>query len=156
MDKVIAEALGLLFRSFSEDILSSSGLDSPPSACRLRVSMRFQLSTVSIRSSLARLTVKYPQMRTIGENISWLTFGRFFRMGIGIFVSAWVGRYLGPSDFGLLNRAAALVAIVSVVAALGIDSIAKSELIRHPESKRKILGTVWWFESRHRLRSHFS
>ncbi|MDI4650329.1 flippase [Cohnella hashimotonis] len=77
------------------------------------------------------------------SNISWLVFDRFFRMGVGVFVSIWVARYLGPSDFGLLNFAQAFVALFAAFSALGLDGIVVRNLAHHAEKKREILGTTF-------------
>ena len=41
-------------------------------------------------------------------NISWLALVRFFRFGIGLFVTILVARYLGPEAFGEINLALSL------------------------------------------------
>jgi len=85
-------------------------------------------------------------LRRIFSNLSWLFFDKVFRLGFGLFVVAWVARYLGPSDFGHLNYAIAFTALFSAIATLGLDGIAVRELINEPEQKEKILGSVFFLK----------
>ena len=64
-------------------------------------------------------------------------------MGIGLFVGVWVARYLGPDAFGQLNYALAFVALFGAIATLGMDGIVIMEIVRLPEQKNEILGTVF-------------
>lgn len=80
----------------------------------------------------------------IFNNISWLFFDKIFRMGIGIFISIWLARYLGPLDFGILNYSVAFVAIFSVIANLGLNEIVVRDLINETyENRKEVLGTVF-------------
>ncbi|MCF8340679.1 MAG: flippase [Chitinophagaceae bacterium] len=78
------------------------------------------------------------------NNASWLFFDKIFRMGVGVFISVWLARYLGPLDFGILNYSIAFVAIFSVIANLGLNEIVVRDLINETYEKRKeVLGTVF-------------
>ena len=83
------------------------------------------------------------QLQAILGNSSWLFADKVLRMGIGVFVSVWVARYLGPERFGLLSYAWAFVALFGAIANLGLDGIAIRELVRKPERKNEILGSVF-------------
>jgi PST family polysaccharide transporter len=69
---------------------------------------------------------------------------RIFRMGLSLFVSAWVIRYLGPSDFGQISYALAFLAIFQAISSLGFDGIVVRDLtvIGRGESG-ELLGTVF-------------
>ena len=54
-------------------------------------------------------------------------------MGIGLFVSVWVARYLGPQQFGLINFASAFVGIFSTIATLGLQGIVIRDIVQYPE-----------------------
>lgn len=82
------------------------------------------------------------EFQKIVTNTSWLFMDRIARMGFGVVVGVWVARYLGPTDFGLLNYAQALVALFTALATLGLDRIVVRDLVRAPESKGVILGTT--------------
>jgi O-antigen/teichoic acid export membrane protein len=77
------------------------------------------------------------------KNTSWLFGGQMLRMVLGLFVSVAVARYLGPKDFGLYNYVLSIVALVGVVAGLGLQNLAKRELVEQPERRDAILGTCF-------------
>jgi PST family polysaccharide transporter len=85
-----------------------------------------------------------PEIRRIVSNTGWLAADRIVRLGVGLFVTSWIARYLGPSQFGLLNYAVAFVFLFSVLGALGLDSIVIRGLIREPESRDKLLATTFF------------
>jgi len=64
-------------------------------------------------------------------------------MVVSLFVSIAVARYLGPEDFGLYHYVLSIVALVSVITNLGLHSLAKRELVEHPEQRDTILGTCF-------------
>ena len=77
------------------------------------------------------------------KNTGWLFGGQMLRMVLGLFVSVAVARYLGPSDFGLFNYVLSIVALVAVVCSLGLENLARRELVEHPEQKNEILGSCF-------------
>ena len=93
------------------------------------------MSLFSLRLNKAGLSVK---------NISWLTLERVFQLFLSVFIGIWVARYLGPSDFGLMNFAIALSALFSPFIGLGISSIVLRELIKFPEKRNALSGTFFW------------
>ncbi len=76
-------------------------------------------------------------------NIGWLSIDRILRLGVGVFISVWVARYLGPEQFGLWSYAIAFVSLFSTFATLGLDSIVVRDLICDPSSKEETLGTAF-------------
>ncbi|MEA5618345.1 flippase [Cronbergia sp. UHCC 0137] len=85
-------------------------------------------------------------LRAIIANTGWLFADRILRMGIGIFVSIWVARYLGVEQFGILNYATAFVALFSTLSTLGLNSIVIRSIVRDPENREQILGTTFWLK----------
>lgn len=79
--------------------------------------------------------------RMIGS-AGWLAGDQVIRLAGGFFVGLWVARFLGPEQFGLLNHATALVAMVAGVAGLGIHNYVVSELVRNPAERGAILGSA--------------
>lgn len=73
----------------------------------------------------------------------WLFFDKVFRLLLGLFVGISLARYLGPERFGLLNYAMAYVAIFSVIANLGLDSIVVRDLSERSGRENLIVGTAW-------------
>ena len=72
------------------------------------------------------------------KNTSWLFGERILRMSVGLVVSLWVARYLGPTRFGVLSYAQSFAALFTVFSTLGLDGIVVRELIAN-ESKRDVL-----------------
>ena len=72
------------------------------------------------------------------QNALWLIGGRFVRMVISMMLGMLTARYLGPSDYGLLNHAAAYTGFFCSVCNLGLDGVLT----------RKNQGKYWeqpWF-----------
>lgn len=74
------------------------------------------------------------------KNTSWLFSGQFLRLFIGLFVSVAVARYLGPEDFGLFNFVISILALLGVVAKLGLPNLLKREMVRFPEKRDCYMG----------------
>ena len=72
----------------------------------------------------------------------WQVTDKVSRMVVGLVVGVWVARYLGPSDFGLLNFAIAFVALFSFLADLGLQAIVIRELVRRPEDRLQIVASA--------------
>jgi O-antigen/teichoic acid export membrane protein len=104
-------------------------------------------SVVAIRNpqSMPFLVKDYltrrPYLKRVAVNVSWLFFDKIVRMGLGLLVSVWLARYLGPDEFGLFSYAMALVAIGSAISVLGLDSIVVKELLIKPQDRGALLGT---------------
>jgi O-antigen/teichoic acid export membrane protein len=88
-----------------------------------------------------------PNLQKIVSNINWLFFDQVLRMGVGLFVGVWVARYLGPSDYGLLNFAMAFTALFGVFAVLGLNRIVVREIVKHPKLTNELLGSSFGLKS---------
>ncbi|KGX90999.1 flippase [Pontibacillus marinus] len=99
------------------------------------------LTKYAPKSLIKRLDSRINFKRII-SNISWLFFDRIFRMGIGVFVSVWVARFLGPDRFGLLSYAQSFVALFTALSTLGLDGIVVRNLVKGNDRKEEILGTT--------------
>jgi O-antigen/teichoic acid export membrane protein len=77
------------------------------------------------------------------NNTVWLFIDRIVRLSIGLFVSVWVTRYLGPNDFGLLSFSQSFVGIFAVFASLGLDSILVNHLIDKKIDSSDLLFTAF-------------
>ncbi|RCQ24816.1 hypothetical protein APT07_19125 [Escherichia coli] len=49
------------------------------------------------------------------NNSGWLIFDKLIRLALGFIVSAWIARYLGPNDFGILAYVLAYLAFFQVM-----------------------------------------
>lgn len=76
------------------------------------------------------------------KNVSWLVGGRILQMIISFVVNILTARYLGPSNYGLINYAAVYTGFFSSLCSLGLNSIIVKELIDNPNKQGEILGTA--------------
>lgn len=76
------------------------------------------------------------------SNTSWLVFDKIFHMGLSLIVTGMMSRYLGVSNFGMLNYGLAFIEIFTIVCKLGIDGIIVNELVKAEQKRGEILGTT--------------
>jgi polysaccharide transporter, PST family len=88
-----------------------------------------------------RLAGRHTLQSALG-NSGWLVSDRVFRMGANFFVYLWVARYLGPTQYGLLNYAIALTSLAAALSSLGADNIVIRELVKTPERRDVLLGSA--------------
>lgn len=77
----------------------------------------------------------------IVKNASWLIIGKIIQMVINLVVGVITARYLGPSNYGLINYAGAYTAFFTSICTLGINSVIVKEFVDAPNEDGKILGT---------------
>jgi PST family polysaccharide transporter len=82
-------------------------------------------------------------LREIIENTGWLFGLRIVRIIFAIFVTAWVARYLGRENYGILNYGLAFMGLFSPLAVLGLQGLVVRDIVREPEAKDEILGTTF-------------
>ncbi|MDE1713187.1 flippase (plasmid) [Chromobacterium amazonense] len=80
--------------------------------------------------------------RAIGANFGWLVADKMFRLVIGLLVSAWVARYLGPKQFGVLAYSLTFIAIFQAITLLGLDSLIVRDVAARPSQAHLYLGTA--------------
>lgn len=96
-------------------------------------------SLASIREQLS----ERQELQPVLSNISWLFANNIIRIISGLIVGAWVARYLGPDDRGIMNYAIAYVALFMPLTELGFGSILIRELVRRPQEKGTLMGTAF-------------
>jgi polysaccharide transporter, PST family len=82
-----------------------------------------------------------PNLRKVLSNMSWLLAERVLRVGVGFFIVAWMARYLGTANFGLLNYASAFLVIFNTIASLGLNQIVIRDFVNEPDKRYEIAGT---------------
>jgi len=92
----------------------------------------------SIRTHVGR----QGQLLQVIGNSGWLLADRLARTVLGLLVGAWVARYLGPTEFGLLAYVVANVAIFQAFANIGADAIVVRDIAQQPSETSQILGSV--------------
>lgn len=75
------------------------------------------------------------------KNAIWLIGGKVAQMALSLFVGAISARYLGPSNYGLISYANALIAFFMSLCTLGINSVIVKEFFDAPDEQGIILGT---------------
>lgn len=68
---------------------------------------------------------------------------KILRLILGFVVGVYMIRYLGPAEFGLLSYAISLVGLFTALATLGLESIVVRELVKNPERRDELLGSVF-------------
>ncbi len=93
--------------------------------------------------SLPQIKEKFfhPGFQRYFKNTGWMFFGQVFNMAVAFFVGAYVARYLGPANFGLMSYAISFASLFGFLAGFGVDSILQRELVKTPDKKDELLGT---------------
>lgn len=76
------------------------------------------------------------------KNAGWLIAGKIFQMVLSLFVGVLTARYLGPSNYGLVNYSKAYVSFFTSLCTLGINSILVKEFVDKREKTGEIIGTT--------------
>lgn len=77
----------------------------------------------------------------VAKNASWIIGCKIAQSLIGLVIGMLTARYLGPSNFGIINYAASMVAFVTPIMQLGLSNVMVQEIVNHPEKDGEILGT---------------
>lgn len=78
----------------------------------------------------------------VATNAGWLIIGKIIQMIINLVVGLITARYLGPSNYGLINYAGAYTAFFSSFCTLGINSVIVKEFVDRPDKSGEIIGTT--------------
>ncbi|MAT96914.1 MAG: O-unit flippase [Anaerolineaceae bacterium] len=76
-------------------------------------------------------------------SFGWLLLERGLNLVLGMVVAIWLARYLQPEAFGIYNYAVSFVALFGFLSYLGLDGIVTRDLVKHPETHQRLLGTVF-------------
>lgn len=75
------------------------------------------------------------------KNAGWIIGAQIVKSVLGLVISVITARYLGPSNYGIINYAASLVAFVTPVMYLGLSNVLVQEVVNNPDDSGEILGT---------------
>src|SRR5690606_5397628 len=101
------------------------------------------------KSLLQRATIKArsmtadPGFRKYFLNTGWMFGQKFLRLIAGVFVSAYVTRYLGPAQYGSLIYAISLVGLLTGISFLGLDDILQREIVNEPKKLKTLMGSAF-------------
>lgn len=79
--------------------------------------------------------------RFIG-NSGWMIGQQLYNMLLQLIVGSLSARYLGPSNYGLINYGASIISFFSIICRLGLDSVIINEMIKTPEKRGSYLGSA--------------
>lgn len=75
-------------------------------------------------------------------NFSWLVGCHIVQSILSLLVSMAAARYLGPTNYGLVNYAASLTAFVLPIVQLGLNSTLVQQINEHPEKEGETIGSA--------------
>ena len=75
------------------------------------------------------------------KNASWIIGEQIFQMLISFLIGILTARYLGPSNYGVLNYTASFVAFVTSIVTLGMDGVVLKKIISSPEKEGLYIGS---------------
>lgn len=75
------------------------------------------------------------------NNAKWIIACKIAQSILQLIIGMICARYLGPSNYGLINYAASIVAFVMPLMKLGLDSTLVSELVENPHKEGEVMGT---------------
>lgn len=81
--------------------------------------------------------------KSIIKNIAWSATGKVVSLFSSLLVGIIVARYLGPTQYGLMNYVISYVFLFQTFAMFGLDTIEIREEAAHPSDYRKIIGTAF-------------
>lgn len=78
----------------------------------------------------------------ITRNAGWLIGGNIICKLLAFVVGIWTARFLGPSNYGLINYALAYTTFFFSLSSLGINSVIVKDFVDHPNEEGEIMGTT--------------
>ncbi len=77
------------------------------------------------------------------SNVGWLSGDRVIRMLGALIVGTLVARYLGPTQYGLLNYGIAIYGLFNIVSNLGLDVLIVRDIALDSTQEPPIMGTAF-------------
>jgi O-antigen/teichoic acid export membrane protein len=88
-----------------------------------------------------RWILSHDGFRRYFANTGWMFGGQLVALATSFFIGAWLARYLGPENYGIINYALAFSGLFAFISSLGVNAILTRELVKTPEKSRQLLGT---------------
>ena len=76
------------------------------------------------------------------QNTGWLIARSIMRMLVQLIIGAISARYLGPSNYGVLNYVAAYISLFSIICELGLTITIVNEIVKAKVSEGTLVGTA--------------
>ena len=90
------------------------------------------------------------------SNTFWMMASKIYSMLVSLIVGSLSARYLGPSNYGLLNYGTAIISFFTTVSALGFSFTVVVEMVKNPQKKGTYLGSALLFRFIASIISYFS
>ncbi|HQM06648.1 MAG TPA: flippase [Bacilli bacterium] len=78
----------------------------------------------------------------VANNARWLIGSKIIQAVLGLVISMISARYLGPSNYGIINYAASIATFFWPIASLGFTNILVQEEVNNSDKEGKIFGTA--------------
>ena len=76
------------------------------------------------------------------SNSFWMMASKIYSMLVSLIVGSLSARYLGPSNYGLLNYGTAIISFFTTVSSLGLSFTIVVEMVKKPEKAGRYVGTA--------------
>jgi len=93
-----------------------------------------------------RWVLSHDGFRRYFANTGWMFGGQMFSLLVSFFIGAWLARYLGPENYGVLNYALAFAGLFGFIASLGIDGVLSREIVKFTDKQDSLLGTSFFLK----------
>lgn len=80
--------------------------------------------------------------KNVINNAKWIIICKIIQSVLQLLVGMLCARYLGPSNYGLINYAASIIAFAVPIMRLGFNATLVNELTKDPEHEGQIMGTA--------------
>lgn len=77
----------------------------------------------------------------VAQNAVWIIGIQLIKAILGVVISMMTARFLGPSNFGIINYASSIVTFVTPIMQVGLTEVLVQEFVSNPEKESEILGT---------------
>ncbi|MDX1906124.1 MAG: flippase [Bacteroidia bacterium] len=89
-----------------------------------------------------RTTLRSEGFQQYVRNTGWMLGGKAIQMSLTFWITAWVGRYLGPELYGKWNYAQSVGTLFLILATVGLETVVTRNIIQHPESRSRVIGSA--------------
>ncbi len=76
------------------------------------------------------------------RNTGWLLAGSIVRMIVQLIIGAISARYLGPSNYGILNYVGAYISLFSIICELGLTITIVNEIVNNNDREGEYVGSA--------------
>ena len=83
----------------------------------------------------------YLRLERYIKNISWMMFERVVTLCLGLLVSIFIAREVGPNEYGIYSYSLSIITILTVVAQFGLNGIVIRDLTKNNDNS-KIISSV--------------